>query len=61
MATNILTNMSRNKSNPTVKFGQLLQYSMSNIFLEKSSAKCGGKTFPRPFSKKSNLSISLDE
>ena len=33
---------------------------MRNIFLEKSYAKCGGMTIPRPFSKKSKLSISLD-
>ena len=25
---------------------------MRNIFLEKSYTKCGGKTIPRPFSKK---------
>ena len=31
---------------------------MRNIFLEKSYAKSGGGTFPRPFSKKSKLSIS---
>ena len=34
---------------------------MKNIFLEKSYIKCDdGETFPRPFSKKSKLSISLD-
>ena len=32
---------------------------MRNIFLEKSYIKCGGQTIPWPFSKKSNLSISL--
>ena len=33
---------------------------MRNIFLEKSYAKCGGGTSPRPFSKKLKLNISLD-
>ena len=34
---------------------------MKNTFLEKSNAKCGGEASPRPFSKKSKLSISLDK
>ena len=34
---------------------------MRNIFLEKSCTKCGGETIPRPFCKKSKLSISLDQ
>ena len=34
---------------------------MKNIFLEKSYTKCGGEIIPRPFSKKSKLSISLDQ
>ena len=34
---------------------------MRNMFLEKSFTKCGGETIPRPFSKKSKLSISLDQ
>ena len=41
-----------------MEFGQLIEYNMSNIFVEKS--KYGGKTIPRPLSKKSKLSISLD-
>ena len=32
-----------------MKFGQLIQYKMRDIFLEKSYAKCGGETNPRPF------------
>ena len=43
-----------------MKFGHLVEYYMRNIFLEKPYVKCGGKTSPRPFSKKSKLSISLD-
>ena len=34
---------------------------MRNIFLETSNTKCGGETIPRPFSKKSKLSIYLDQ
>ena len=54
------TNMSRSKGSQAMKFGQLLEYNMGNIFLEKSYPKCGEETIPRPFSKKSKLSISLD-
>ena len=43
-----------------MKFGQLMEYNLKNIFLEKSYAKYGGETIPRPFLKKSKLSISLD-
>ena len=41
-----------------MKFGQLIEYNMRNIFLEKSYAKCRREAIPRPFSKKSKLSIS---
>ena len=34
---------------------------MKNIFLEKSYTKFGGENIPRPFCKKSKLSISLDQ
>ena len=34
---------------------------MRKIFLEKSYTKCGVETIPRPFSKKSKLSVSLDQ
>ena len=44
-----------------MKFAQLIQYDIRNIFLEKSYKKCGGKTIPRPFSKKSKLCIYLDQ
>ena len=42
-----------------MKFGQLIEYKMRNIFLKKSYTKCGGKASPRPFHKKQKLSISL--
>ena len=57
----MLPNFSRNKDNQTITFGQLIEFNMRNIFLEKSYKKCGGKTIPRPFAKKSKLSISLDQ
>ena len=57
----ILSNISRNKENQTIKFGQSIEYNMGNIFLEKSYAKYGGETIPRRFSKNSKLNISLDE
>ena len=46
----ILPNISRNKVNQTMKFGQLIEYNMRNIALEKSYTKYGGETIPRPFS-----------
>ena len=49
------------KCNQTMKLGQLIEYNMRNIFLEKSYTKYGGETIPRSFSKKLKLSISLDQ
>ena len=46
----MLPNISRSKDNQAVKFGQLIEYNIRNIFLAKSYTKCGGDTFPRPFS-----------
>ena len=56
-----LTNILRSKGNQTTKFRQLIEYNMINIFLEKSYTKFGGEASPRPFCKKSKLSISLDQ
>ena len=42
-----------------MKFAQLIEYNMRNIFVEKSYKECSGDTIPRPFSKKSKLGISL--
>ena len=53
--------MSRNKGNQTETFGQLIEHSMRNIFLEKQFTKWGGETSPRPFPGKSKWSISLDQ
>ena len=51
----LLLNISRSKGNETMKFN------MRKIFLEKLYKKCGAETVPRPFSKKSKLSVSLDQ
>ena len=32
-----------------MKFGQLIEYNMRNIFLEKLYTKCGGETIPSRF------------
>ena len=60
IALRILSNIARGKGNQTIKFGQLIEYNMRNIFIRRPHTKRGGKTILRPFSKKSNLSISLD-
>ena len=44
-----------------MKFGQLIEYHIKNIFIEKSCTKCGGESSARPFHKKTKLSISLDQ
>ena len=61
IAIHILPKISRSKDNQTMKFGQLIEYNMRNIFVERSYTRCGGETISRPFSKKSKLSISLDQ
>ena len=57
----ILPNILRRKGNQTMKFGQLIEHNMVNIFLEKLYTKYGGEKGSRPFSKKSKLSIFLDQ
>ena len=56
ISIHIFPKISRSKSHQTLKFGQLIEYSMGNFF--KSCTKCGG---PKPFYKKSELRISLDQ
>ena len=51
IAIGILPNISRSKGNQAMKFGKLIEQNI-NIFLEKSYAKYGGESIPRPFSKK---------
>ena len=55
----ILPNISKRKENQTMKFGQLIEYNMRNIFLKKSCTKCGTEASPRLFYKKSK-SVCLD-
>ena len=44
-----------------MKYGQLTEYNMRNILVEMSYTKCDGEIILRPLSKKSKLSISLDQ
>ena len=54
----ILPKVSRHKGSQTMKFGQLTECNMRNIFLEKSYTKCDGEASRRSFTKKLNLSIN---
>ena len=42
-----------------MKFGQLIEYKMTKIFVEKPYTRYVGETIRRPFVKKSKLSITL--
>ena len=61
IAIHILFTISKSKGNQSIAFGQLIEFNMRNTFLKKSYTKRDGKTIPRPFCKKSKLSISLDQ
>ena len=50
--------MSKTKDSETMKFGQLIEYNMRNIFLEKPCTKCGGETSKTFFEKIKNEHIS---
>ena len=56
-----IANISRSKVSQRLKFGQLIEYNMRNIFLETLYRKSGEETIPRPFSKKTKVNISLDQ
>ena len=56
-----MANISISKGDQTMKFGQLIEYNTTNIFDEKLYTKWDGETIPRPLSKISKLSISLDQ
>ena len=45
----ILPNISKSKGNQTMKFDQLIEYNMRNIFLEKSYTQNVVKLVPDPF------------
>ena len=49
-----MPNISRRKRNQTMKFDQLLEYNMRNIFAKKSYTKYAGEIIPRPLSKNQN-------
>ena len=61
VSIHMLANISRNRENQAMKFGQLIEYNMRNIFLRISYTNCNGDTIVRPFSKKSKSNISLDQ
>ena len=46
IAIHILSESSRSKGNQIINFGQLIEYNMTNIFIDKSCTKCGGETIP---------------
>ena len=60
-AMHILPNILRSKGNQIKKLGQLMEYSMRNIYLEKSYTKYAGETIPEPFSKISKVGVSLHQ
>ena len=45
-------NISRSSGIQATKFGQLIDYNMRIIFINKWYTKCGGETSPRPFYEK---------
>ena len=51
IAINIMPNISRSKGNQTMKFGQLIESNMRNIFFEKTYTKCRREASLRPFYK----------
>ena len=54
MSIHILPITSRNKGNQAMKFGQLIEYKMKNIFLGKSYTGFGGEATLRHFYKNQN-------
>ena len=55
IAIRTLLNISKVKGNRTMKFDQLIEYDMRNIFLEKLYGKCGGETILIPFFQKTKI------
>ena len=45
----MLPNISRSRGNQAIKFGHLIKYSVTNIFLQKSCKKWDGETSSRTF------------
>ena len=51
----ILPNISKSNENQTMKFRQLMKYSMRKSFLKNDTRNVIEKNVPRPFSKKLKL------
>ena len=45
----ILPSMSRSKGNQTIKFGQLIEYNIRNIYLKNYTQNVVEKVLPDPF------------
>ena len=45
---NIWSDISKSKDNQTMKFGQLIEHNVKNIFLQKSCRKRGRETSSKP-------------
>ena len=56
-----MPDIARSKVNQAIKFGQLIEYNMRNVFLKKSCANCGGETSHKFFPEILKLSISLNQ
>ena len=61
METHILSNISRSKGNQTLKFDQLIKYTIKTIFLKKHTQNVVRKLVSDPSIIKSKLRISLDQ
>ena len=59
IAIQLLPSISRGKENQTMKYGQLIECNVKNVFPESSYTKYGRETISRPYSKKLKLNISL--
>ena len=58
IAIHILPNIEERKDKQTMKIGQLIEYNMRNIFLQKSYETCGGETIPRIEQNRAYLGIN---
>ena len=59
ISIHILSNITRSKNIHGIKFGQLMQYNMWNIFIEKSFTEYGRKSVTTPSSNKLNLCSNI--
>ena len=55
----ILIDISRSKANQAMKFGQLIEYNLINIFREKSYTEGSGDATCRPFKIKIKIKVKL--